>query len=449
MIASPQSSAQPGLETCSLADHAGTVWDHVVVGSGISGLSSARLLRERGESVLLLEKESGSGGLVRCTREAGGVLYHRVGGHVFNTRIPAVAEWFWSQFDQQSEFLHAVRQAMISYEFDRQHSYPIESHLYEYGEEFCARAIADMMEAQLGGDGIDTSSFGSYLRTVFGATLYEAYFRPYNEKIWRRDLQEIGVDWLEGKLPQPKAIEAIMANIFRQENDTMAHATFYYPVVNGSQFLVDRLSRDLTIAHNTPVQSIEVDGLGIVINGVLRCRSLVYTGDLRVLPAHLTGVSFPERLRQAVENLLSNSTSSTLCRAGKLPYSWLYVPNGEFNFHRIIHTGGFAPSNNGQLDPSTSSSCVVEFSGEFSPEQMREEIARAGIGLEPIAHNYAANSYVVHRPDTAGVVEEARRLLAGHRIHLLGRFAEWQYYNMDNAIDAAMRLVAQLPPAVA
>ena len=144
-----------------------------------------------------------------------------------------------------------------------------------------------------------------------------------------------------------------------------------------------------------------------------------------------------------------NSTSSTLCSAGKLPYSWLYVPSGEFNFHRIIHTGGFSPSNNGDLDPQTASSCVVEFSGQFTPEQMGEEIARAGIGLEPIAFNYAPNSYVVHRQDTPQVVAEARRLLAGHGIHLLGRFAEWQYYNMDNAIAAAMRLVAQLPAAAA
>jgi protoporphyrinogen oxidase len=447
MIASSRPSAQPGLETHALADHVGTVWDSVVVGSGISGLSAARLLRERGDSVLLLEKESGSGGLVRCTREAGDVLYHRVGGHVFNTRIPAVAEWFWSQFDQQAEFLHAVRRAMISYEFDRQYRYPIEAHLYEYGEDFCARALSDLIQAQVAGAGIDTSSFGAYLRTVFGSTLYESYFRPYNEKIWRRDLGEIGVEWLDGKLPQPKAIEAIMANIFRRENDTMAHATFYYPNVNGSQFLVERLGRDLTIVHNTPVHAIAVESEHIVINGALRCRSLIYTGDLRALPAQLSGVGFPDQLRQAVEDLPSNSTSSTLCRSGKLPYSWLYVPSGDFNFHRIIHTGGFAPSNNGQLDPSTSSSCVVEFSGEFSPEQMREEIARAGIGLEPIAHNYAANSYVVHRPDTPAVVEEARRLLASHRIHLLGRFAEWQYYNMDNAIDAAMRLVAQLPAA--
>jgi protoporphyrinogen oxidase len=439
-------SASSPLDSSASAT-AGQVWDAVVVGSGISGLSAARLLQERGDSVLVLEKETGSGGLVRCTREANNVLYHRVGGHVFNTRIPAVAQWFWSQFDQQSEFLHAVRQAMISYEFDRQYRYPIESHLYEYGEEFCARAIADMMEAQLGGSGIDASSFGSYLRTVFGHTLYETYFRPYNEKIWRRDLKEIGVDWLEGKLPQPKAIEAIMANIFRQDNDSMAHATFYYPVVNGSQFLVDRLSRDLTIQHSTAVRSVLVEEDGIVVNGAIRCRTLIYTGDLRALPGQLEGVTFPDALRASVEDLASNSTSSTLCRAGKLPYSWLYVPSDAFNFHRIIHTGGFSPSNNGDLDPETYSSCVVEFSGQFSPEQMGEEIARAGIGLEPIAFNYAPNSYVVHRQDTPQVVAEARQLLAPHGIHLLGRFAEWQYYNMDNAIDAAMRLVAQLPAA--
>ena len=428
---------------------AAQLWDAVVVGSGISGLSAARLLQQRGDAVLVLEKESGSGGLVRCTREANNVLYHRVGGHVFNTRIPAVAEWFWAQFDQQSEFLHAVRQAMISYQFDRQYRYPIESHLYEYGEEFCARALADMMEAQLGGDGIDTSSFGSYLRTVFGHTLYETYFRPYNEKIWRRDLKTIGVEWLEGKLPQPKAIEAVMANIFRQDNDTMAHASFYYPVVNGSQFLVDRLSRDLAIQHDSPMCSIVVDEAGVLINGELRCRSLIYTGDLRALPGQLQGVTFPDRLRNALEDLASNSTSSALCRAGKLPYSWLYVPSDAFNFHRIIHTGGFSPSNNGDLDPSSYSSCVVEFSGQFTPDQMREEIARAGIGLDPIAFNYAPNSYVIHRQDTLQVVEEARRLLAPYGIYLLGRFAEWQYYNMDNAIDAAMRLVAQLPTAAA
>lgn len=81
MSASSQPPTQPGLETRSLADRAGIVWVRVVVGSGISGLNAARLLRERGDSALLLEKESGSSELVRCKREASYVLHHRIGAH--------------------------------------------------------------------------------------------------------------------------------------------------------------------------------------------------------------------------------------------------------------------------------------------------------------------------------------------------------------------------------
>jgi len=419
-------------------------WDAIVIGAGISGLTVAKMLKEKGQSVLIMEREQTSGGLIRCTREQENILYHRVGGHVFNTRIPRVAEWFWAQFNRNKEFLHANRKAMISYDFKHNFSYPIESHLYEYGPEFCAKALEDMTRAQFSDKAIDSSNFGQYLRSIFGEKLYEHYFRPYNEKIWKRDLQTIGVDWLDGKLPQPKVIDAVISNIFRKENDTMAHATFFYPEVNGSQFLVDQLSIGLTINTLTAVHSISVDQNDIVVNGAYRCRQLIYTGDLRALPAQLSGVFITDRLRDAITDLPSNGTSSALCKTSKLPYSWLYVPSPEFKFHRIIHTGGFSPTNNGKLDKIKQSSCVVEFSGYFSQEEMATEINGAEIGLEPIAFNYAKNSYVIHRQDTAVVVEEARRILANHGIYLLGRFAEWQYYNMDNAIDAAMRLVNQL-----
>ena len=38
----------------------------------------------------------------------------------------------------------------------------------------------------------------------------------------------------------------------------------------------------------------------------------------------------------------------------------------------------------------------------------------------------------------------AGQKLAPHRLYLLGRFAEWEYYNMDAAIAAAMKLSRQL-----
>jgi protoporphyrinogen oxidase len=44
-----------------------------------------------------------------------------------------------------------------------------------------------------------------YFRYYFDKELTEIYLKPYNEKVWKRDLKEIDVDWLtiQGGLPVP------------------------------------------------------------------------------------------------------------------------------------------------------------------------------------------------------------------------------------------------------
>ena len=65
----------------------------IVIGSGISGLSIANILVENCK-VEVLEKSSKIGGLIKCDRIEGN-LFHRVGGHVFNSRNKKVTDWFW------------------------------------------------------------------------------------------------------------------------------------------------------------------------------------------------------------------------------------------------------------------------------------------------------------------------------------------------------------------
>jgi UDP-galactopyranose mutase len=64
--------------------------------------------------------------------------------------------------------------------------------------------------------------------------------------------------------------------------------------------------------------------------------------------------------------------------------------------------------------------------------------------LKPISSNYEPNSYIIHLPGTREKIENARLELKSENIHLLGRFAEWEYYNMDKAIEAAMKLGKEL-----
>ena len=64
-----------------------------IIGAGISGMSTARILSERFK-VVVFEKEDKPGGLIKC-RRVNGSLFHTCGGHVFNSKRQDVLDWFW------------------------------------------------------------------------------------------------------------------------------------------------------------------------------------------------------------------------------------------------------------------------------------------------------------------------------------------------------------------
>jgi protoporphyrinogen oxidase len=103
----------------------------IVIGSGISGLSIGNMLSEQ-YNVKVLEKSDKIGGLIKCDRISGN-LFHRVGGHVFNSKDQSVLDWFWKHFDRDNEFLQAVRNAKILMN-GRLIGYPIENYLYQLPE---------------------------------------------------------------------------------------------------------------------------------------------------------------------------------------------------------------------------------------------------------------------------------------------------------------------------
>ena len=100
-----------------------------IIGAGISGVSAARMLHDKGQEVVIFEKNDKPGGLVRCDWIEGN-LYHRVGGHVFNSKNQEVLDWFWSFFDRNKEFIKARRNAKIWLD-GKFIGYPIENYLYQ------------------------------------------------------------------------------------------------------------------------------------------------------------------------------------------------------------------------------------------------------------------------------------------------------------------------------
>ncbi len=415
----------------------------IVIGSGISGLSMASMLADRYE-VEILERSDKAGGLIKCDRIDGN-LFHKVGGHVFNSKDQTVLDWFWQHFNRDEEFLKATRNAKILLN-GKLIGYPLENYLHQLPENE-TRAIVEELIAMLVQEknkDVSYDNFKDFLIGNFGENLYRLYFGPYNSKIWNTDISKVPLEWLDGKLPMPQIKEVIISNIIKKEESTMVHASFYYPKRDGSQFIVNRLAegQNIHLFFNVADISVESDGRLSVNDGSILTDLIVYCGDVRQL--HQIIQIDDNELKTALEavtDLPSNGTSNVLCETDENDISWLYLPEEKFKAHRIIYTGNFSDTNNEGTNRKT---CVVEFSGKQDRETMLEELKNLPGNLRPLAFNYEPNSYIIQHKGTRNKIAGLKTHLAKYNVYLLGRFAEWEYYNMDKAIESAMDLNRKL-----
>ena len=406
--------------------------DIAVIGAGISGISVSKMLIEEGKNVTLFEKNKKIGGLIKCER-INDNLFHRVGGHVFNSKNKDVLTWFWKYFDKDNEFIRAKRNAQIW--LDSEYiGYPIENFLHKLPENTLKQVINELLIINQNTYQEKHKNFEQVLLCTFGRTLYNLYFEPYNKKIWNCDLSMIPLDWLKGKLPMPDLVSIIMSNIYRNEESEMVHSFFYYPKENGSQFIIDRLAEGINIQTDFEIRTLELKSEKWIINGKGQFDSIVYCGDVRDL-YQICKLEDSQKELKSVKDLRSNGTSAMFCETDPTDISWLYIPEAKLKAHRIIYTGTFSPDNNKGTNRMT---CVVEFSGNQSLELMREEIKKLPGNLKEIDHNFEPNSYIIHSADTTDLINNLKGKLEPQKLFLLGRFAEWEYYNMDKAIERAM-----------
>ena len=406
-----------------------------VIGAGVSGLTVAQQLKDRYE-VTVYEKESTPGGLIRCKRVEGS-LYHICGGHIFNSKRQDVLDWFWSKFDRSSEFSKADRNSVVFMKDGRHIPYPIENHMYLYDEETQKSFINDLL-AIARTEGCEPQNFEEFLKSRFGDTLYNLYFQPYNEKVWRRNLKTVPLSWLEGKLPMPSVQEMIYNNINQVKEKSFVHSTFWYEKENGSQFIADRLAQGIDVRYNSEIKNITRVADGWLVDNE-HFDLVVFCGNIKCLPFVVQGVDMTQ-FASDIESLEYHGTTSVFCEIDRNPYSWIYLPDDRFDSHRIICTGNFAASNNAQ-DKMTA---TVEFTDEISKDEILEHLSRIPMNPKYLDHHYNRYTYPIQDSNTRSMISSLKSRLSEENFYFTGRFADWEYYNMDVAMGAAIDLCSKL-----
>jgi len=426
-----------------------------IVGGGLTGITLGRLMYERGEDIIVLEREPQIGGLCRSRTESG-FTFDIGGSHIIFSRDAGVLSFMNGVLSENLD--SRKRNTKILYK-GRYVKYPFENGLADLSKEdrfFCINEFVKMLIAVEKGEVPPPKNFREWILATFGRGIAECYMIPYNEKIWNYPSDRMSHHWVEGRVPRPP-VEDIIKSAVGIETEGYTHqSVFTYPVRGGIESLVHAIAGPIRdrIVTGFPVTSIrEEDGAFVLGDGArtVRADRLISTIPLQLLLPCREGV--PDEVMEAASALRYNSLCSVFIgMKGTVPdLSWVYIPEGSAGlFNRISFPSGYST----EAAPPGHSSILAEITYNEGDEVSRmtdNEIidhtvaALVASGVIPESDSVVYTgierqqfAYVVYDLDYQKNVSIVRDYCRHRNIHLVGRFARFEYINMDGCIRSAM-----------
>jgi len=414
-----------------------------ILGAGLSGLSAAYHL---GDGYMVLEREAAPGGLCRSV-EKGGYVFD-IAPHILFTRDEYARGLFAKMLE--GNLLTHDRRAYI-YMMGTYVKYPFEANLHPLPKEVRDECIQGVLDRPA----LKPGNFMEWIRSSFGDGIARHYMVPYNEKVWKYPLERMGTAWLGGRVPSPSVEEMRRGAEGEQRVDYGPNALFWYPRTGGIGALPRRLAEGLKVSYNSNAVGVKPTKKGVrvtyekggsprTVESSHAVSSLPLPEIVKIMP------DAPEDVVKAASSLIYNSIVCVevgVRRPAVSDKHWLYFPEPGFVFNRISLPMNFSP----ETTPPGRSSVLVEVTFRGGQPDLEETKARVLQGLEEAellgpsdevevcdasSHRYA---YVIYDLDHTENVSTVHRYLREKRVIPVGRFGEWEYFNMDKSILAGKR----------
>lgn len=381
------------------------MYDCIIIGSGIAGAAAARVLaEEQGKKVLVLEKKNHIGGNCYDGKDEYGILVHWYGPHIFHTGNEEVYEWL-SRFTEWYAFGHEV----VARVGDKLLPVPFNLNTLKmvYGEEKAA-----VLEKKL----VDTFGFGARvpilklreqqdqeLRAI-ADFVYENVFLRYTMKQWGQTPEEIDPA-VTGRVPV----------VISYDNRYFGDKYQGMPL-HGFTPMFEKILNHPNIEVRTGTDA--KDALDISEEeGKVRLNSQEFTGTVIY-----TG---------PVDELFD-------CRFGRLPYRTLrfdfeHYDRPDYQGHSVVN-----------YTVSEDYTRITEFkylTGQKADSTtIVKEYPFAYTGAEGEIPYYA----IMNEKNNALYQKYAELAAKLPGFHLLGRLAEYKYYNIDAMAARAIALARSL-----
>ena len=382
------------------------MFDSVIIGAGVAGSVAARELAESGRSVLVLEQRDHIGGNCYDEPDEHGILIHKYGPHIFHTKEKKAYDYL-SRFTDWYAFGHEVVANVYGKLIPVPFNLKTLHMVYE-------KEKADTLEKKL----IETFGMGSRVPILklreqedpeirqIADYVYENIFLHYTMKQWGQTPEEIDPA-VTGRVPVVISYD----NRYFQEPWQGMPLHGYTP-------MFEKMLDHPKIRVETGVDArsrIRFEEDQVILDGEPFCGEVIYTGP--------------------VDELFN-------CCFGRLPYRSLrfdfeYLDQEDYQGHSVVN-----------YTVSEDFTRITEFKYLTGQKAPGTTIVRE----YPFAYTGAEGEipyYSIANEANQALYEKYRALTEKiPNVWLLGRLAEYKYYNIDAMVMKALELTEKIKQEV-